>query len=528
MSSLRKCMGATGWILAAAALSSPIRTEASPIRIDCSERGASFRLLTANERAFSISVDGYYQIEWYQVSGDTSVKINIGDGYQSVASDGSYNTTEGLDRFKIRITGEDAAIAVSCDVGAGDQTEFGVSATAGANSQTFATNIGVGTNSQNRFGFSGNIVSENQLFMSTSNPGSGRYLPADWSAWMTLEGRGYNGGITGVTYDFVGGVDRLVAPDSLIGVLGGYGRTFITDTGTAEEANSPMVGAYFGRLFADSLILDGFISAANPTYAISGAVFQSTRVSAGLTLTGQYYHQGLTIEPFIKASGYQEQQPSYTTGGGAVIGANETRALAASLGVRVKLAKEGDTKKLVPYVSAAADIKRMNTTLGGLDVVAAPRVAVGLKGELGKGLVSLDLDIGKTRSDTIDRGVKLGYELNFWRPVCQPGDHPRLRHFLERNFVSQAGVFFQAPRSIAATPVRAISVRPRGRIRSMNASIFSGVPVISKTKLSNVESTTDARKISASRMASTRFSPVPDTFSIVSSRSTLGPSTVRS
>jgi hypothetical protein len=58
--------------------------------------------------------------------------------------------------------------------------------------------------------------------------------------------------------------------------------------------------------------------------------------------------------------------------------------------------------------------------------------------------------------------------------------------------------------SAPATPVRAISRRPSGRIRSAKASILSGVPVISKTKLSSVESTTFARKISASCSASIR------------------------
>jgi membrane-bound lytic murein transglycosylase B len=64
--------------------------------------------------------------------------------------------------------------------------------------------------------------------------------------------------------------------------------------------------------------------------------------------------------------------------------------------------------------------------------------------------------------------------------------------------------------SRAATPVRAISIRPSGRISSAKASIFSGVPVISKTKLSSVESTTLARKISASRSASIRLALARD------------------
>ena len=65
-------------------------------------------------------------------------------------------------------------------------------------------------------------------------------------------------------------------------------------------------------------------------------------------------------------------------------------------------------------------------------------------------------------------------------------------------------------------------------MRSMNASSFSVEPVISKTNESAVLSTARARKISAMRRLSTRFSPDPPTLIRASSRSTDGPSTVRS
>jgi hypothetical protein len=81
---------------------------------------------------------------------------------------------------------------------------------------------------------------------------------------------------------------------------------------------------------------------------------------------------------------------------------------------------------------------------------------------------------------------------------------------------------------MAATPVRARLTSPRGRINSVKASTFSGVPVISKTKLSSVLSTTLARKISAMRSDSTRFSPLAMTLISASSRLTKAPSTVRS
>ena len=75
---------------------------------------------------------------------------------------------------------------------------------------------------------------------------------------------------------------------------------------------------------------------------------------------------------------------------------------------------------------------------------------------------------------------------------------------------SVADFFYQIlPLPSAAIPVRAISINPSGCIRSAKASIFSDVPVSSKTKLTSVESTTLARNISANLNASTLLFPVP-------------------
>src|SRR6056297_2777282 len=132
-------------------------------------------------------------------------------------------------------------------------------------------------------------------------------------------------------------------------------------------------------------------------------------------------------------------------------------------------------------------------------------------------------------------GQRLGHLVSL--PFDLTGDYRRARrsaHTLATSGLSQgdmqSGVSrpCQSPRDIAATPVRAISTRPKGRINSAKASIFSGAPVISKTKLECVLSTALARKVSARRSASTRLSPSPSTFRRASSRSTLAPSTVRS
>src|SRR5215510_445558 len=84
------------------------------------------------------------------------------------------------------------------------------------------------------------------------------------------------------------------------------------------------------------------------------------------------------------------------------------------------------------------------------------------------------------------------------------------------------------PRMIAAIPVRETSTSPSGSIKLTNCSILSVAPVISNTKLSVVASITRARNASASRRASTRFSPLPLTFTIASSRSIAFPARVMS
>ena len=71
---------------------------------------------------------------------------------------------------------------------------------------------------------------------------------------------------------------------------------------------------------------------------------------------------------------------------------------------------------------------------------------------------------------------------------------------------------------------REISTRPSGSISRMKASIFWVEPEISKMKDWLVLSIARARKMSAILSDSTRFSPLPATFTRASSRSTNGPS----
>ncbi len=415
MSSPRIRRGLVASVILASLTLLPIGN-ASAASMICGERGSSYRLLSKADGVLTITVSENDGVSWQAVGSKTSVKINYGKGYAKASAPGNYNVSKKQKTFKIKVAGKSGQIAVSCAAGTGNVT-LGLALGIGANSQTLATNTGVGINAKGRLGLGSNILSQNMIYVSTSNMPANlradRFLPTDWSAWGSIDARSYSGGITGTSADFVGGVDKLVSADLLVGMLAAYGRTIISDTGTPEVASSPMLGLYFGKNIDNRLIIHGFLSYARPQNEISGASFTSSRLSAGLTVTGQIERSGMLFEPFLYARGFQEQQPSYTTGIGAVIGANQAVSFAASVGVKVNFVGPESDQKIVPYASAAADYRRSSATLGPDDVVIAPRIALGLQGDLGAGKISVDLDFGKTRSDTYDRGLKIGYEIKF-------------------------------------------------------------------------------------------------------------------
>lgn len=413
MSNPRFRWALTGILLACLAL---FPAAVLALNVTCGERGGAYRAITRSDGILTFYVETDDAINWHAIAGKTKVKIDTGKGFEKTKSKGSFHTPKNVKSFRIKVASKNGKLGVSCLAGptkAAEATVLGLA----ANSQTLATNTGLSANSKGRFNLGGNITSKDLIYVSTSNGpsafSSGRFLPPDWSAWASVEGRSYSGGIDGASIDFVGGVDRLVRPDLLIGVLAGYGRTIVSDVGTPEVVNSPMIGVYLAKNYNNTLIINGFASYARPQNEVSGASFLSSRLSVGLNMTGQIERSGTLIEPFFYARGFSEDQPGYTTGLGAVIAADQTTSFAAALGVKVNFTGLNTQNAMVPYASAAADYRRTTSLSGASDTVIAPRIAFGIKGELGAGQVSLDLDIGKTRSDTFDRGVKFGYEVSF-------------------------------------------------------------------------------------------------------------------
>jgi hypothetical protein len=282
----------------------------------------------------------------------------------------------------------------------------------GGNSQTGATNTGVGDNNDDRLGEGGgNTVTRNRIFMSTANYGGTGLAQADWNAWILAEGRTYSGGLSGGSFDVVAGVDKLIGANALIGVLVAYGRISLNEGTSSAQANSPAIGMYYGLRMAANTSIDAFAMVAQPRNTVDGGTFTSSRVGYGLTFTAKTNWLGQDVSPFLKAKGFNESQLSYVNGAAATVAANTVTSYSLTAGAKVRF--QAVSGGMTPYVSVAADYRNTTSTANGTDTYFYPRIGLGISGAMAKGHLNIDLDFGKTRSDTFDRGIKASWEFKF-------------------------------------------------------------------------------------------------------------------
>ncbi len=331
--------------------------------------------------------------------------VNGGTPTTNVTSPGSYTAGASDTSFQLALVGFPGDLVdVSCSLAAGGGTI--------GESQTGATLNGISNNTGSRFGAGGNQATKNSIFLSTQNlPGNGLNKP-EWNAWLNAESRVYTGGLNGSSYDVVVGVDKMIGADALVGVLAGYGRIGLTEGAATTSALSPQVGVYFGSRMQGGLIVDGFIAAARPQVFTAGTSFNSFRRSAGLTLTGRIDAAGQDVRPFINAIGFTESQPAFTGTGGPVL-ANNITSITVSAGALINFSTPIGGTQLRPYLSGAIDYRKRSSTLGVTDMFFAPRIGFGVSGPTSIGNISISIDVGKSRSDTVDIGAVFNYELNF-------------------------------------------------------------------------------------------------------------------
>jgi hypothetical protein len=237
-------------------------------------------------------------------------------------------------------------------------------------------------------------------------------LPPDANLWVSIERRGYTGGVVGSSGDIVGGIDWLVDDRTVVGVLDAYGLMDITAGTTNAVIRSPSLGGYFGTRLGDELFADGFLSFARPGYVTQGTTFTSGRISAAFSVTGNQQRGNLLVSPYVKAKSFREWQPAFTGTSGAVA-ANTIRSFNVSLGAKVAPVAPMGKNDFLPYVSLAIDYGFSNTTAAGVDVFFLPRAGFGFGMKMGQGDLLVDVDTGWVRSDTRDMGVRITYEMVF-------------------------------------------------------------------------------------------------------------------
>lgn len=305
-------------------------------------------------------------------------------------------------------------MSVTCALPGGTGTVSSDAGSLGGNSQTGATNTGVGQNSQNRFGGgngNGNEVSQNRIFISTQGIGGQGLESPDWNAWVSLEGRGYAGNVAGYALDLVGGIDRLVTPDLLVGGLVGVGRISLRNATSRATATAPMVGPYIGYRTPSGLIIDGFATFARPFYEADGGRFAATRYSLGLTVTGSTQKPWAELRPFGSLKAFSENQPTYVNGSAVTVAANSITSVVATGGVRMNFTPRANG--FAPYVGLAADFSQTRSTASGTGTFFYPRLSAGFRQPMGGGQLNVDADFGKSQSRTFDKGLKVSWEFKF-------------------------------------------------------------------------------------------------------------------
>lgn len=280
--------------------------------------------------------------------------------------------------------------------------------------QTAAIATGVATNIRNRFAGTGaNDLSGSAFFFSTRNATTAARFP-DYNVWASGAARHFSGGLDGYSADLVFGVDRLVSPTLLVGVLAAFGRTDLTQdmTDATVEVEAPAIGLYAARRFGGDLILDGALSYARPHYDLDDGSFTADRIGLAISLSGARDMDHVTLRPFLRIDGYSEDQPARSGPNGRVEG-NDIDVVNASLGLRIESKAGFAGTDLAPFARVELDYGYIDATDVGSDDFLAPRLGVGLSGAVGPGVMTVDLDGGQVASDIYDIGLRLDFTIRF-------------------------------------------------------------------------------------------------------------------
>jgi hypothetical protein len=192
--------------------------------------------------------------------------------------------------------------------------------------------------------------------------------PRVWQLWADVRGTGWNtdqsvGDIHGGQVNAIAGLTRKLAPDFLIGLLGGY-ENFSYDSDLLDgrlKGDGWTVGGYLGWRLLPGLRFDASVGHSWINYdGVSGTAsgaFLGGRWLATAALIGTYKAlYGFEIEPSAKVYALWEHDDSYTDSLGTLQADRNFSSGRASTGVKIAYPWLWSSSAMVtPYVGVYAD-----------------------------------------------------------------------------------------------------------------------------------------------------------------------------
>ena len=217
-------------------------------------------------------------------------------------------------------------------------------------------------------------------------------LQKDWFAWAEVRGavlEHLNGPLVGpgtsvLSGDQVNvllGLTRVLVPNFVIGVLGGY-ETFDYRSDALEgrlKGNGWTVGSYLGWKITQDIRFDTSVAYSGIGFDGSAGTatgsFNGTRWLFASGLTGTYKGYGMLFEPSARVYALWEHENAYTDSLGAPQGARDFSAGRASGGLKVSYPVAWSaTTALIPYIGLYGDYYFNNDNAGALFVAGIPAV----------------------------------------------------------------------------------------------------------------------------------------------------------
>lgn len=219
------------------------------------------------------------------------------------------------------------------------------------------------------------------------------------NTWVstTALGGDYQGG------NLTMGADTSLGQNATVGVYAAYDWTQMA----AQSAKSPAIGAYFGAQM-DRLRLDAHLGAARPDYRIEGSDFGGNRVLGSLGVTGSWAVHGVTFDPSLRVSGYNETTPAHSEGN-AMFDADDRQYRAVTASLRASLVGAD----LHPYVQIDMGRASIKSSRDVDQTFDTRRATIGLSGKLGQGQLSFEVSGGDVLAETRDRRASVHYAITF-------------------------------------------------------------------------------------------------------------------